>query len=73
VNKLWETLERDARKFLRDEVDPVRDADNAKRFRSGSAKVTETVTVMSPKKVEASPPVVEEMRFSENSNGQGIK
>jgi hypothetical protein len=67
-----EALTRDAKRFLREEVNPRRDAADARRFRAESAQVTESTVVVPLRKIEPSRPIIEETLFSPNSNAQGI-
>jgi hypothetical protein len=69
---LQETLTRDANRFLREEVNPRRDAADARRFRAESAQVTESTVVIPLKKIEPARPKIEETLFTPNSNAQGI-
>jgi hypothetical protein len=69
---IQEAITRDAQRFLREEVNPRRDAADARRFRAEFAQVTESTVVIPLRKVEPARPKIEEILFTPNSNAQGI-
>lgn len=69
---LHEKLTQEAHKFLKEEVKPRREAENARRFRAGPAQVKESIVIVPMRRIEPERSVNEETKFSPNSNGQGL-
>ena len=69
---LQDKLMQDARQFLKEEIDPRRNEENARMFKSSHAEVTQSTTVIAPQPVAPATARNEETLFSPNSNAQGV-